>query len=90
VWRIERTSIAKIDLESVEQARHLDLKTVRSTRRNKLLDHICRDLLELQPREVTYPLLGLLGGSLLMHFIDDKTRYALWLVGPSGSAAYGL
>jgi len=39
---------------------------------------------------VTYPLLGLLGGSLLMHFIDDKTRYALWLVGPSGSAAYGL
>jgi hypothetical protein len=63
----------------------LDLKIAGKKHRKQLLKHVCNDLLELQPHTVTYPLLGLVGGSPLMHFMEDKTRYALWVVGPSGS-----
>jgi hypothetical protein len=88
--RITRKGIRKakaslIDLSSIEHARHLDLKRIDKKRRKELIHHLCLDLLELQPHSITYPLLGLVGGAPLMHFIDDKTRYALWIVGPSGS-----
>lgn len=76
---------SQIDLHPIEHARHLDLKIASKRRRKELLKHVCNDLLELQPHRLTYTLLGLIGGAPLMHFMQDKTRYALWIVGPSGS-----
>ncbi len=82
---IEKAADTQVDLSEVEHASHLDLKIITRSRLDHLLKHIRDDLLELQPHTLTYPLLGLVGGTPLMHFLDDKTRYALWIVGPSGS-----
>jgi hypothetical protein len=82
---IQKAKASLIDLSSIEHARHLDLKRLGKRRQRELIQHLCHDLLELQPHSITYPALGLVGAAPLMHFIDDKTRYALWIVGPSGS-----
>jgi CHC2 zinc finger/Domain of unknown function (DUF927) len=82
---IKKTSETYIDLTAIEHARHLDFTIISKKRRKELLNHLCLDLLELQPHKITYSLLGLVGAAPLMHFMDDKTRFAFWVVGPSGS-----
>jgi hypothetical protein len=83
--RIATAAEKLVDLARVEHARHLDLKTIDKSGLRRLLEHVRDDLLELHPHRVTFTLLGFLGAAPLMHFMADKTRYALWLVGPSGS-----
>jgi hypothetical protein len=82
---IKRASERLVDLSRIEHARHLDLRRPKQKALKAMLRHLANDLLELQPHEVTFPLLGFLGAVPLMHLMEDKTRYALWLVGPSGS-----
>jgi hypothetical protein len=74
-----------VDLKGIEHARFLDLKRLSSEEVAYLLKHIRDDLLELHPHRITYTLLAFLGAAPLMHFMEDTTRYALWLVGLSGT-----
>jgi CHC2 zinc finger len=82
---IEKATRPQIDLSAIEHARHLDFTILSNQSRKDLLKHLGSDLLELQPHKITYSLLGLVGTAPLMHFMDDKTRFAFWIVGPSGS-----
>jgi hypothetical protein len=82
---IKKATETQVELQSVEHARHLDLVRIGSERLKKTVKQVVEDLLELQPHAVTFPLLGFLGATPLMHLFDDPTRYALWLLGPSGS-----
>jgi hypothetical protein len=75
----------QIDLSHVEHACHLNLKKPDPSTMKYLLRHLRDDLLQLHPTDVTYTLFGFLGAAPLMSFMEDVTRYALWLVGQSGS-----
>ena len=75
----------QVDLGRVEHARNLDMKKISRDEARDLLEHIRDHLLDLQPHTITYAMLGFHGGAPLMYFMEDQTRYALWLVGQSGS-----
>jgi hypothetical protein len=74
-----------VDLSSIEHARHLELKKLSDAEVRGLLRHIRDDLLTLHASPITQTVLGFLGAAPMMHFMEDTTRYAMWLIGQSGT-----
>lgn len=76
----------RVDLSSEEPARHLDLAPLPSSGDlMKVKRHVVEELLHVQDRRVTYPLLAAVGVALLARFADVSSLFALWLVGLTGA-----
>jgi hypothetical protein len=75
----------RVDLESETPACHLDMKMVEADELTRVKRHVVEDLLALSDRTVTHTLLGAAAAAVLYPFAKGAGRFALWLVGLTGS-----
>lgn len=74
-----------VDLSGAENAKYLDLQILDDSKFKEVCRHILNDLLSIQDAEITYPLIGHTFTAPIMLFLNDTTRYALWVKGITGS-----
>jgi len=82
---LDETAEVRVDLGSEMPACHLDLKQLTADTLLRVKRHIVEDLLALNDRLVTHTLLGVTGAAVLYPFAQGAGRFALWLVGLTGS-----
>lgn len=75
----------RVDLGGETPACHLDLQKLEGEELLRVKRHVVQDLLALNERTVTHTLLGATAASVLYPFAKGAGRFALWLVGRTGS-----
>ena len=82
---VDDVSSVRVDLGDEEQARFLDMRALGKEELQQVKRHIIDALLPLHDRTVTYSLLAASACSILQQFAPGVGRFALWLVGLTGS-----
>ena len=82
---INENSDFRIDLSECPWATSLDLRQPDPAQRQDLKQHIAQQFLGCHSLSVTLPLLGSVVAALLSPFAPGFNRFALWLVGLTGS-----
>ena len=75
----------RVDMGDEELARFLDMRSLDRNELQRVKKQIIDDLLPLHDRTVTYSLLAASACSILQQFAPGVGRFALWLVGLTGS-----
>jgi hypothetical protein len=82
---LEEAPDVRVDLGSETPACHLDMKKLDGDELLRVKRHIVEDLLRLTDSTVTRTLLGATAAAVLYPFAKGAGRFALWLVGLTGS-----
>jgi hypothetical protein len=82
---LDEKSELRVDLGSETPACNLGLKCLEGNELLRVKWHIVTDLLALNERTVTHTLLGATAAAVLYPFARGAGRFALWLVGLTGS-----
>jgi hypothetical protein len=85
VESVDEKADIRVDLDGETPACHLDMKKLGGDELVRVKRHIVDDLLQLNDCTVTYPLLGAVAAAVLYPYAEGAGRFALWLVGRTGS-----